>query len=169
MLTNLHERLQNYDTALLRVMEKLDDLPSIMQEELKRAFDQDQAYALLAAIRLIIEDVRVIEKGKLPIADAQLRLQSLQQASRDMMGRRDFNLPYIIAAMRTEHAFIWALGALEGARRDADWQVRMEGYRSWLEDLYSGPGSLVTKSSQLSREVAGAIEQYLKGLAGGHG
>ncbi len=137
MLKTLHERLVNYDAALIKILEKLDNLPKIVRTEIEGAQDRDQARVLLSTMGLIGEDVRVVERGENPIANPQDRLGALQLASRNMMHRSPLNLPYIIAAIRTERAFIKAIGVSDD-RKTADWEERRETYHEWFKRLCRG-------------------------------
>ena len=157
MIETLHKRLENYDAALLGVMNKLDDMPEIMRTELQQALDRNQGHALLAAIELIVEDVRIMEKNRqMPLADPLRRLDKLQQASRNMMQRNDLNLPYIIAALRTERAFIQAIGVSEPSRT-ADWEGRKETYLRRFERVFQDDRDtpmLIKKANALQEHIS---------------
>ena len=168
MLEALHQRLDGYDKAFATILKKLDDLPQIIRTELEHALDRDQAHALLAAIKLIVEDVRIIEGGEKPIADPMSRLTALQQASRNMMQRNDLNLPYIIAALETERAFIKAIGVSEG-RKIADWEIRKETYQHRLKEVFEvHNGSkpiLVKRADELKQQLDERVAQLRREFA----
>ena len=157
MLETLHERLETYDVAFLSIMEKMDDVPEIIRTELEHALDRDQGHALGAAIELIVEDVKIIEtSGTMPLALLLRRLDALQRASRNIMQRNDLNLPYVIAALRTELAFIRAIGVSE-RRKFGDWLVRKKTYQRRLERVFQDDRNtplLVEKANALQRHIA---------------
>ena len=157
MLETLHARLKHHEAAFLTVMQKLDDLPKIMREELERALDQNQAHALLAAIDLIVKDVRIIENGTMPITDPMRRLEELQHTSRNMMRRSDLNLPYVIAALRTERAFIMAVNISE-KKKTGDWDIRKEAYRRRLGNTQL----LIDQANALEQQVRRQIPDWME-------
>ena len=163
MMKVLHERLQNYDNALLSVMNKLDHMPEQIRREFELALDRDQGHTLNSAIVLILEDVRVIERDNTrPLSDPIKRLHDLQSASRNMMDRDDLNLPYFIAALRIERAFINAIGAVSANRRSNDWNARRETYLFRLEKVYgdrSNSPNLVSRAEQLEEMLSKQLNQ----------
>ena len=145
MVKSLHDRMQTHEEALLAVMKKLDDMPNLIQEalreELKRAFAENNRRELLAAIRLILEDVRILEENGLPQADKLKRLQSFQQKARTMLYHGDHNLPLFVAAMRIERAYVNAIDPT-----GKDWEGREDTYRDRLTDAMK---NLIKKANKL--------------------
>lgn len=156
MMELLHTRLEKYDQALLTIMNKLDDMPDLMQTELEKAFAHQSQRELLADIELIVEDVGVLEKGTPPQADMLHRLGELQRKARIMMKHDDYNLPLFVTAMRIERAYINAIKSKESDPQ-RDWEVRE---RTYQERITEAMWNLVERANRLEDRLNKRIHKY---------
>ena len=107
-------------------------MPEIVSSIFQLALDEKQRQEVMAAARLILEDLNVLESGRTPLADPLVRLHTLQQKSRELINREDdMNLPYILFAMKVEHAVIRSLYS-SADKINAEWSERQKSYHQRL-------------------------------------
>lgn len=157
----LHRRLNGYDTAFQQVLNKLDDMPEWFRLELKHISDAESKQTAMATVTLILEDVGILKaKGK-PIASASIRHHDAQKASRVLMLRRAYlYLPYVIAAMNAERAFILVHSKEGGRTPELDWQERQKTYIGWFETALDA--SLPRSLASLYLKSKARLEERVK-------
>ena len=171
MIKLLHERLANYDVAVSEIMEKLDNMPEILQKELGRAFDQDQRRTLLAAMKSLEEDMLILDEGGSPISSLTDQLSELQGAARKLMEHGDLNYSYVFAAMVLE---LGLLRSAKVANIDINLSVHKKTYRNYIERMLDGSRSgesliynmtkhrvhIMMVTARLSSKIKGYVRKF---------
>ena len=115
MLMSVHDRLSGFDAALKVILSRLNRMPGTVRREIGQALDIDQMRSVRAAIALVESDLRTYREmppvgGRnrpTPIADASLRLHTLQVAAQKLLNHsNDLILLDALAAMHLERAIL---------------------------------------------------------------
>lgn len=169
MIKSVHERLSGYDAAFKVILGRFDDLPGTVRQEIDQSLDIDQIRSVRAAIQLIESDLNAYKQmldvdpsnHPTPIADASLRLQTLQQEAQKLLNHdSDLILLDALAAMHTEMAMLAMQPGYNDAQLSAAIGVRkMEYHRRFGEMLIPWDGSSKENYESLTELMRKTEEQ----------
>ena len=175
MLMSVHERLSGYDAAFRLILGRLDDLPSTMRQEVYQALDIDQIRSVRAAIQLIEFDLNAYREmmnvdpsnRPTPIADASLRLHTLQREAQRLLNHdNDLILLDALAAMHTEMAMLAMQPGYSDEQLSAAIRTRKEVYherfremlRPWNRDSKRSYESLSELTRQTEEQLSVSVK-----------
>ena len=161
LLSDLHDRFGHFGRALEGMLKKIDDLPAIMRKEIITALDDFQQDKVLALVQLVVEDRAILRAGGSLGTDPRDRLRVLQQESRTLFRRSDFNAPVLMTAMAYELALLAALKA-----SPEEIATRENAYRQRLQLVVDRgrEGSLISHYDSLAERNGGDRKLCAEGI-----
>lgn len=153
LIKQLNKGFEAYGTAVKLLLRKIDMLPVIVREEIKKGFDEYQEDKIRGVISLIDEDMKILkEGGALDGSQLYRRLDALQFEARTLAERSDLSLPFLILAMRYELALLEYLES-RGQNKEVNKRVRERKYYERLREMLNieRAGSLVYVFDSLDR------------------